>query len=255
MSKYAGKKALVTGGSNGMGLAIAKHFVDGGGEVIVTGRSEKNLQDAKNALGDKGHAVVSDTAVLADIDALAATVKDKVGSLDYVFVNAGISELGPLELVTEESYDRQFNINTKGAFFTVKALAPLINEGGAIVFTTSIADVTGTPGMGVYSASKAALWSFAQVLASELLPRNIRVNAVQPGFIDTPTAGAAGLSAEERAGFHALGDAITPMKRHGSVDEIAAAALFLAADATFTTGVKLPVDGGLAQHISAPQEG
>ncbi|MFE3329640.1 SDR family oxidoreductase [Streptomyces sp. NPDC059176] len=254
MSKYAGKKAVVTGGSNGMGLAIAKHIVEGGGEAIVTGRSEKNLQDAANELGVGGYTVKSDTAVLSDIESLAAVVKAQAGRIDYLFVNAGVSELGPLELVTEEAYDRQFDINTKGAFFTVKALAPLINDGGAIVFTTSIADTTGTPGMGVYSASKAALWSFAQVLASELLPRNIRVNAVQPGFIDTPTAGAAGLSPEERAGFHALGDAITPMKRHGTVDEIAKAALFLAADATFTTGVKLPVDGGLAQHVSAQEQ-
>ncbi len=181
-------------------------------------------------------------------------IRDRLGHVDYLFVNAGIAEPGPVSAVTEESYDRQFAVNTKGAFFTVQHMIPLLREGGAIVFTTSVADAVGAPGMAVYSGTKAALWSFAQVLASELVGRGIRVNAVSPGFIDTPTMGAAGLSAEEREGFRAVGDATTPMKRHGSADEVARAVLFLAADATFTTGVKLPVDGGLGQHVAVPAE-
>ncbi|MEU3460637.1 SDR family oxidoreductase [Streptomyces sp. NPDC006733] len=253
MSMYAGKKAVITGGSTGMGLAIAKRLVEGGAEVLVTGRNERNLAQARTELGPGAHVVRSDTADLADIAALGATVEQKFGHVDHLFVNAGIAEPGSVESATEESYDRQFAVNTKGAFFTVQRLSPLLREGGSIVFTTSVADTTGTAGMAVYSGTKSALWSFAQVLATELVGRGIRVNAVSPGFIDTPTAGATGLSAEERAAFHALGDAVTPMRRHGTSDEVARAALFLAVDATFSTGVKLHVDGGLGQHVAVPR--
>ncbi|MCZ4123285.1 SDR family oxidoreductase [Streptomyces sp. H39-S7] len=253
MSTYAGKKAVITGGSMGMGLAIAKRLVEGSAEVLVTGRNERNLAQARTELGPGAHVVRSDTADAADIAALAATVGKTLGHVDHLFVNAGIAELAPVESTTEESYDRQFAVNTRGAFFTVQRLIPLLREGGSIVFTTSVADSTGSAGMAAYSGSKSALWSFAQVLATELVGRGIRVNAVSPGFIDTPTAGSTGLSAEERAAFHALGDAVTPMRRHGTSDEVARAALFLAVDATFTTGVKLPVDGGLGQHVAVPQ--
>lgn len=187
---------------------------------------------------------------MADIDALGALVEEKLGQVDFVFINAGVASLEPFEQVTEESYDRIFNINTKGAFFTAQRLAPLIRDGGAMVFTSSIADESGTGGMSVYSGSKAALRSFAKVFAAELLPRQIRVNVVSPGFIDTPTMGVAGASSEERAAFMKLGDEITPMKRHGSVEKVARAVLFLAFDATFTTGARLPVDGGLGQDLS-----
>jgi NAD(P)-dependent dehydrogenase (short-subunit alcohol dehydrogenase family) len=155
--------------------------------------------------------------------------------------------------VTEASYDRQFTVNTKGAFFTIQRLAPLIREGGAIVVTSSVADEGGEPGMSVYSATKAALRSFASGLAAELLPRGIRVNVVSPGFIHTPTAGVAGMSDEERRAFHEVGNAVTPMKRNGTAEEVARAVVFLAFEATYTTGAKLAVDGGLGQKISAPQ--
>ncbi|MEV5243039.1 SDR family oxidoreductase [Streptomyces cinnamoneus] len=254
MTKYANKKAVITGGTIGMGLAIAKRLVEGGAEVLLTGRNEKNLQDASKELGPAAHVVRSDTASLTDIAVLATTVEETLGHVDHLFINAGVAELGPVAEVTEESYDVQFSVNTKGAFFTVQRMLPLLREGGSIVFTTSVADETGHPGMAVYSGSKAALWSFAQVLASELVGQGIRVNAVSPGFIDTPTMGVAGFTPEEQAYFRALGDARTPMKRHGTGDEVARAALFLATEATFTTGVKLPVDGGLAQHVTAPAE-
>ncbi|MEU7107643.1 SDR family oxidoreductase [Streptomyces stramineus] len=252
MSKYAGKKAVITGGTIGIGLAVAKRLVEGGAEVLLTGRNEKNLEAARAELGPSAHVVRSDTASLADIAALGRTVTGTLGHVDHLFVNAGISELGPVETVTEESYDRQFAINTKGAFFTVQRMIPLLRDGGSIVFTTSVADSTGNAGMGVYSGSKAALWSFAQVLATELVGRGIRVNAVSPGFTDTPSMGAADLTDAEREEFRALGDAVTPMRRHATSDEVARAALFLATDATFTTGVKLPVDGGLGQHVAVP---
>jgi NAD(P)-dependent dehydrogenase (short-subunit alcohol dehydrogenase family) len=190
--------------------------------------------------------VRSDPARLADINVLGALIAETLGQLDCVFINAGVAELEPFERVTEASYDRQFDVNTKGAFFTVQCLAPLVRDGGAIVFTT-VTNGPATPNLSVYAGSKAALRAFAQVLAAEIVSRGIRVNTVGPGFIDTPTMGVAGLSAEERAALKKLGDEITPMKRHGAADEVACAALFLAFDATFTTGVELPVDGGLAQ--------
>jgi NAD(P)-dependent dehydrogenase (short-subunit alcohol dehydrogenase family) len=187
---------------------------------------------------------------LADIDALGHLVQEKLGQIDAVFINAGVSELEPFDRVTEASYDRQFAVNAKGAFFSAQRLAPLVREGGAIVFTT-VADGPASGNLSVYSGSKAAVRAFARVFAAELVSRSIRVNAVGPGFIDTPTMGVAGLSQDERAVLKKLGDTVTPMKRHGSVDEVARAALFLAFEATFTTGIELAVDGGLQQIGSA----
>jgi NAD(P)-dependent dehydrogenase (short-subunit alcohol dehydrogenase family) len=250
MGNYTGKKAVVTGGTHGMGLATAKALLEEGAEVLLTGRNERNLEAARRELGPRAHVVRSDTASMVDIEALGALVEAKLGQIDFVFINAGISELEPFDSVTEASYDRIFNINTKGAFFTAQRLAPVIRDGGSIVFTT-VTNGPANPNLSVYSGSKAALRAFAQVFAAELVPRRIRVNTVAPGFIDTPTMGVAGLSEQERAALKKLGDEITPMKRHGTVEEVARAALFLAFDATFTTGVELPVDGGLAQ-IGAP---
>jgi NAD(P)-dependent dehydrogenase (short-subunit alcohol dehydrogenase family) len=250
MSKYAGKKAVVTGGTIGIGLATVKALLDGGAEVLLSGRNEQNLDAARRTLGPRAHVVRSDTASLADIDALGALVEEKLGKIDFVFINAGVSELEPFDQVTEASYDRQFDVNTKGAFFTAQRLAPVVRDGGSIIFTT-VTNGPANPNLSVYSGSKAALRAFAQVFAAELVPRGIRVNTVGPGFIDTPTMGVGGLSEKERAALKKLGDKITPMKRHGTVEEVARAALFLAFDATFTTGIELPVDGGLAQ-IGAP---
>jgi NAD(P)-dependent dehydrogenase (short-subunit alcohol dehydrogenase family) len=247
MSKYAGRKAVVIGGTTGMGLATAGALLAGGAEVLLTGQNERNLEAVRRDFGPRGaHVVRSDTANLADIEALGARVEEKLGHIDALFINAGVSELAPFDQVTEASFDRQFGVNTKGAFFTAQRLARLIRNGGAIVFTT-VANGPASPNLSVYSGSKAALRAFAQVLAAELVARGVRVNAVGPGFIDTPTMGVAGLSDEERARFKKLGDEITPMKRHGSPDEVARAALFLAFDATFTTGIELAVDGGLQQ--------
>ncbi|MBN6037226.1 SDR family oxidoreductase [Amycolatopsis sp. 195334CR] len=243
-------RAVVTGGTHGIGLAIAKAVLAREGQVLVTGRDERKVEQARDELGPRAFVLRSDAASMADIDALGGVVADRFGGVDALFVNAGVAYTLPFAETTEEIYDRTFDVNTKGAFFTVRRLLPLLREDGAIVFTTSIADEGGTPGMGPYAGSKAALWSFAQVLAAELLPRRIRVNAVAPGFIDTPSMGLTGASAEERAAFSKAGDLVTPMKRHGTPEEVAAAALFLAFDATFTTAVKLPVDGGLGRKIA-----
>jgi NAD(P)-dependent dehydrogenase (short-subunit alcohol dehydrogenase family) len=250
MSSYKGKKAVIVGGTHGMGLAVAQALVAGGAEVLITGRTEKTLDEAQRVLGDNAHVVRSDIADLSEIAKLGTEVNEKLGQIDFLHMNAGISELEPYDQVTEASFDRQFSINTKGTFFTTQRLVPLIREGGSIVFTSSVADDSGTPGMVVYSATKAAVRSFSKVLAAELLPRKIRVNVVSPGFIDTPTMGVAGATADERAAFIEIGDAVTPMKRHGTPDEVARAVLFLGFDATFTTGEQIKVDGGLGQNLS-----
>ena len=246
MGRYTGKKAVVTGGTHGMGLATVKALLDEGAEVLLTGRNQQTLAVVRRELGSRAHVVGSDTANLGDIEALGALVKDTLGRIDFLFINAGVSELGAFDQVTEAAYDRIFEVNAKGAFFTVQHLAPLISDGGSIVLTT-VTNGPANPNLSVYAGSKAALRAFAQVFAAELVSRGIRVNTVAPGFTDTPTMGVAGLSEAERAALKRLGDEITPMKRHASVDEIARAVLFLAFDATFTTGVELPVDGGLAQ--------
>jgi NAD(P)-dependent dehydrogenase (short-subunit alcohol dehydrogenase family) len=237
-----------------MGLATAKALVEGGAEVLITGRNEKNLESAQSELGPRAHAVRSDTASLADVDVLGGIVEERLGRIDFLFINAGFAQAGPFGLVTEELFDRTFDVNAKGAFFTAQRLAGLMRDGGSIVFTTSIANGGGSAGMGPYAGSKAAVRAFTKVIAAELLPRNIRVNALSPGFISTPTGGITGASDEMLEAFEKLGNQITPMRRHGSAEEVAQAALFLAFDATFTTGEELNVDGGLGQRVNRPQE-
>ncbi|WP_163868875.1 SDR family oxidoreductase [Myxococcus eversor] len=247
MGRYSGKKAVVTGGTAGIGLATVKALLTEGAEVLLTGRNEQGLDAARKELGPRAHVVRSDTANLRDIDALAALVKEKLGAVDFVLINAGYAKLRPFDQVSEAEYDETFAINTKGAFFAAQRLAPHVREGGAFVFTTSVADESGYPGMSAYAGSKAAVRSFVRVLASELLPRGVRVNALSPGFTRTPTLGVHGATPEEVAAFEKEGAEITPMKRIGSAEEVARAALFLGFEATFTTGAELPVDGGLSQ--------
>lgn len=248
---YTGRKAVISGGTIGVGLAVAKALVAGGAKVLVTGRSEGNIATASAELAPAAEVVRSDATRLSEIAQLADAVRARLGTVDAVFVNAGYASLEPFADVSEQSFDRTFAVNAKGAFFTAQRLAPLVRDGGAFVFTTSVANTTGSPGMAAYSGAKAAVRSFAQVLAAELLPRGIRVNAVSPGFIKTPTMGIAGASPEELAAFEQEGSELTPLGRVGSPDEVASAALFLAFEATFTTGVELAVDGGIAQGIGA----
>ncbi|MFE1366069.1 SDR family NAD(P)-dependent oxidoreductase [Streptomyces anulatus] len=246
----AGRKAVVTGGTIGMGRAIVQALTDRGAEVMYTGRSDQRLAEAQAALGTPlAHPVRSDVTDAGAIDALRDQVADRLGGIDYLFVNQGIAEFQTLEEVTEESWDRIFDVNAKGAFFTVQRLAPLLSEGGSIVFTTVSNDQI-FPGLSAYSAAKEAVAAFSKVLAAELLPRGIRVNAVAPGFILTPTMGVAELTEEQRAEFIEQGNASTPMGRGGTVEEVAAA-LYLAVEATFTTGVELTVDGGFGQGLGA----
>src|SRR5271169_3757432 len=247
MNTFKNKIAVIIGGTSGMGLATAKMLLDGGARVLVTGRSQAGLDSAQKEIGKDALVVSSDARSLTDIDALAPRVKAEFDTFDLLFVNAGFSIRAPLESITEAVYDEMFNLNAKGPLFAVQKLTPLINRGGSIVLTTSIANVKGMPGQAAYGAAKAALRSFARTLAAELLPREIRVNAVTPGPIDTPILGKMFPDKDSAAKLREQMSGMVPMKRWGTSEEIAKAVLFLAFDATFTTGAELPVDGGWSQ--------
>ena len=247
MERYQGKKVVIIGGTSGMGLATAKMLLDGGARVLVTGRSQAGLDSTQKELGKDGVAVSSDARSLTDIGALASRVKTEFDTFDLLSVSAGFSIRAPLESITETVYDEMFNVNAKGPLFAMQKLAPLINRGGAVVVTTSIANVKGMPGNAAYGAAKAALRSFARTLAAELLPREIRVNAVSPGPTDTPIIGKTFPDKDVAAQLRQHMVSMNPMKRFGTSEEIAKAVLFLAFDATFTTGSEFPVDGGWSQ--------
>jgi NAD(P)-dependent dehydrogenase (short-subunit alcohol dehydrogenase family) len=246
MDKYGDKNAVITGGGSGMGFAMAKLLVDGGARVVITGRSQATLDAARERLGESAVAVRGDVASLSDLDALADRVKSELGTIEALFVNAGIAPLTPFESTTEEAYDELFAINVKGAYFTVQKLAPLLSTGAGVVLTTSIANVIGLRDTSVYAAGKAALRSMARSLSRELLPRGIRVNAISPGPIDTGILEST-MTAEAAEQFKAERVADNPMRRFGTPDEVARAAAFLAFDATYTTGAELAVDGGATQ--------
>ena len=236
---HEGRRGVVVGGTHGIGLAIAEELERGGAQVVVTGRDAEKARATGAALGPAATAIVSDVTDPQDIAALAR----HAGAIDALFVNAGVAEPEPFTDVTEASWDRQFDVNAKGAFFAAQRLVGQVRPGGGIVFTTLVAK-TASPEEAVYAATKAAVRAYARVLAAELVDRGIRVNTVAPGFIDTPTLGVAGA---DRAELERGGVAITPMRRLGTAAEVARAAVFLALEATFTTGAELQVDGGLSE--------
>ena len=247
MGQYEAKRAVIIGGTSGIGLATAKMLVDGGARVLVTGRSQAGLDSAQKELGKGGVAVSSDARSLTDLDALASRVKAEFDTFDLLFVNAGFSLFAPLANTEETTFDEMFNLNAKGPFFAVQKLAPLINRGGAVVLTTSTANIKGMPMLAAYGGAKAALRSFARTFAVELLPQGIRVNAVSPGPTETPIIGKTFPTKEIAAQAMAQMTEAVPMKRFGTAEEVAKAVIFLAFDATFTTGLELPVDGGWSQ--------
>ncbi|TQM43625.1 NAD(P)-dependent dehydrogenase (short-subunit alcohol dehydrogenase family) [Pseudonocardia cypriaca] len=242
---YSDKNAVITGGGAGMGFALAKLLVDGGARVVITGRSQGTV-DAARDLGKNAVAVRGDVASLSDLDALAHRVQEELGTIDALFVNAGIAGATPLETVTEEVYDEMFAINVKGAFFTVQKLAPLLSAGAGVVLTTSVANAIGMLDTSVYAAGKAAVRSMARSFSRELLPRGVRVNAISPGPIDTGILEKT-MTEEAAEQFKAQVVADNPMQRFGTVEEFARAAAFLAFDATYTTGAEFTVDGGRTQ--------
>lgn len=246
MGAYDGKRAVITGGTSGIGLATAKLLIDGGARVLVTGRTPGPIDAAKAQLGDRAVVVSSDAASLGDIDALAERVKSDFGALDLLFLNAGVTGFTPFERVTEAAFDEMLAINVKGAYFAAQKLTPLMTEGSAVVLTTSIVDVKGLPMVSLYSASKAALRSMTRTLARELLARGVRVNTVSPGPIDTPILDKA-LPKDAADNARRQMRENNPMGRFGRPEEVARAVLFLAFEATFTTGAELPVDGGVSQ--------
>lgn len=247
MEQYRDKKAVIIGGTSGIGLATAKMLLAGGARVLVTGRSQAGLDSAQKEIGKDAIIVSSDARSLTDLDALAARAKSEFGTLDLLFVNAGFGLFAPLEQTTEATFDEMFNLNAKGPFFAVQKISPLITSGGSIVLTTSIAAVKGMPMLAAYGGAKAALRNFARVFAAELLPRGIRVNAVSPGPTETPIVGKSIPDKAMQAHLIAQMTEAVPMKRFGTPEELAKAVLFLAFDATFMTGVELPVDGGWSQ--------
>lgn len=253
MNVYDNKKAVVIGGTSGMGYAIVEKLAQGGAEVILTGRNKAKMQEAERAYPNMVRGIESDITSMNDIQKLHGDVQQAFRGFDYLFINTGICEFETLAEITESSYDRQFEVNTKGAFFTIQQLVPLMNEGGSIVFTSSVADKMGIPGGLVYSATKAALVSMAQVLATELMPQHIRVNAISVGFADTPSMGMVGFSDAEKQTFRDDGNKYTPMGRIARVEEFATSAVFLAHDATFVTGVNVPFDGGIGLGVFAQQ--
>ncbi len=242
--KLEGKIALITGGSAGIGLATAKQFVEEGAYVYITGRRQPELDAAVASIGSNITAIQGDVAKLADLDRIYAQIGKEKGRLDIVFANAGLGDLAPLGSITEEHFDTTFNVNVKGVVFTVQKALPLMPDGGSIILNASIVSIKGFPAFSVYSATKAAVRSFARTWTADLKDRGIRVNAVSPGPIDTPLLNQTFANPDDKK---ALATTVT-MGRLGRPEEIARAVVFLAsADASFITGIELFVDGGAAQ--------
>ncbi|MEU4931961.1 SDR family oxidoreductase [Streptomyces yokosukanensis] len=241
MGKLQGKAAVITGGTEGIGLATAKLFAEEGAHVFITGRRQKQLDDAVKEIGGAVSGVQGDVAELADLDRLYETVKAK-GRIDILFANAGLGEFASLEEATEAHFDKIFNVNVKGAFFTVQKALPLLNEGASIILTGSVASVKGTAAFSVYGASKAAIRNFVRGWTVELKDRRIRSNVLSPGPIETPL-----VAMQPQDAIAKIASTI-PMGRMGRPGEVAKAALFLASDDfSFVTGIELFIDGGRAQ--------
>jgi NAD(P)-dependent dehydrogenase (short-subunit alcohol dehydrogenase family) len=247
--KLAGKIAVITGGSSGIGLATAKRFVEEGAHVVIAGREEKELKKAAALIGRNVTTVAGDVSNLEDLDRLYAVVKEKHGHIDILFANAGAGTIAPLEKATEAHFDQTFDVNVKGTFFTVQKALPLFKNGGSIILTSSVTNVLGSPGFSAYAASKAAVRNFARAWTMELKDRKIRVNSMSPGPTETgaleKTTGLTPAQAKQAAAQYATQ---IPMGRSGKPEEIADAVTFLASDeSSFITGVDLAVDGGMAQ--------
>jgi len=247
VSRLNGKIAVVTGGNSGIGLATARRLQQEGARVAISGRSRKTLDEAQKILGKDALVVQADVSKLPEIDKLYAEVKAKFGKFDILFVNAGVATFAPFATFSEENYDQLFDINAKGAFFTVQKALPHLNDGGSIILNTSIADSIGNPTAVAYGATKAAMRSFVRSIAADLLERKIRVNAVAPGPIETPIFDRIGVPADQQDELAKTLLSYVPMKRFGSADEVAGTVAFLASsDSSYITGIEINVDGGMS---------
>lgn len=245
MNRLKGKTAVVTGGSTGLGFETAKHFIEEGARVIITGQNAERLAEAAGKLGAGAKGVRADVRSLSELEKLAEEVKKDFGGLDILFVNAGVGAFAPLEGVDEAAFDFQFDINVKGAFFTIQKLAGLLKSGSSVIINSSGVNEKGLAGAAVYAATKAAVRSFARSLAAEFGPRGIRVNALSPGYIPTEFQGKMGMPEEALEGFKKSIEKSVPLGRVGQKDEVARAAVFLASDeSSYITATDLTVDGG-----------
>ncbi|MFF7888591.1 SDR family NAD(P)-dependent oxidoreductase [Streptomyces sp. NPDC020794] len=248
MNRLDGKVAVVTGGSSGIGFATAQQFVEEGAFVFITGRRRPELDKAKDEIGGNVTTVQGDVGVSADLDRLFRTVAEEKGKIDIVVANSGLVDPQVFGRITEAGFDRTFNVNARGTLFTAQKALPLMNDGGSIILVGSIAGHIGVEGYTTYSATKAALRSYARTWTKELKGRGIRVNVLSPGPIDTPIMDS---QADSKEGVDAIKEAfasVIPLGRMGRPEEVAAAAVFLASDeSSFCAGMELTVDGGMAQ--------
>jgi NAD(P)-dependent dehydrogenase (short-subunit alcohol dehydrogenase family) len=245
MERLKNKTALITGGTSGIGLATAKDFINEGAKVIITGRNRKTLWQTVEMLGNNAHGIVCDNASMADIANLKEHIEAITPSIDIVFANAGYGKFAPVEAVTEELFDELYNVLVKGTYFTIKEVLHLVNKGGSVIVNTSIVSEYGSPNSSIYSSAKAAVSSLVRNLASELTDKNIRINAVSPGYTKTDIFNKTGMAAEQIAGVKEYVNSILPYKRFAEADEIAKAVSFLASDdASYIHGAEIKIDGG-----------
>ncbi|EMA45087.1 SDR family NAD(P)-dependent oxidoreductase [Halococcus saccharolyticus] len=248
--KLENKVAVVTGGNSGIGRAIAERFHAQGASVAIFGRNQETLNETLDALGgeDESLAVRGDVTNPEDLDKLYAAVEERFGRVDVLVANAGVGKIRPFDEVDEDFFDTVTDIDFKGAFFTVQKALPLLSDGGSVMFTTTGATEKGLPGMSVYAAAKAALRSLTRTLAAELAPREVRVNAISPGPVETSLVERMGIPTEQATEELGKITEQQPLDRFGRPEEVAAAAVFLASeDASYVTGAKIDVDGGMAQ--------
>lgn len=245
MELLKNKTALITGGTSGIGRATAEDFLKEGGKVIITGRDQRTVDEAVSSLGSGAFGIVSDNGNMEDILKIREKASDIFPGIDILFANAGYGKFSPIEMITEETFDELFNVLVKGTYFTIKELLPIINSGGSIIMTTSIVTEYGSANSSVYAAAKAAVQSFVKNLAAELVPKDIRINSISPGYTETDIFNKTGMTAEQITGVKQYVSGILPFKRFATPSEVAKAVTFLASDnASYLHGSEIVIDGG-----------
>lgn len=246
--KLQNKVAFITGGNSGMGLTTAQLFEKEGAKVAIVGRRAEAIEQFNAAASENSIGYLADVQNVEQIQAALAQTTEKFGKIDVLFLNAGIAKPRPFEMADKDYYQQMWDVNFGGTYFTIQAALPFLNDGASIILNTSVSNVKGMPGLSVYAATKAAMRSLVRTLTMELAPRQIRINAMSPGPIETPVWGKMDLTEEQAQGFKEQVKSMIPLGRMGKSAEIASAVLFLASDdASFVNGVELPVDGGMAQ--------